>query len=166
MFTEANLTEKSQKQNFLQDSRNSRSKQKSNGRQCINFTNNEFDSASYLRGIGKNVDQTKFKEFYYFVFRYHLLKPGQKVLELESAIVLINIVVVKIFPIAEKFVKFLRATDKKVINKDQWNNMIEVFPILQNGGTYDASGACISYKIINIGPTIFDEFYSWIQTNS
>jgi len=46
--------------------------------------------------------------------------------------------------ISEKFIKFLRAADKKVLNEDQWCNMIEVLPILQESiDKYDAASSCI-----------------------
>ncbi len=85
-----------------------------------------------------------YKLFHKFVFRYHLLKPGQKTLDLESAVVLLNIVVHNIYPpLADKFVKFMRATDKKVMTQDQWNGIVDVFPLLDKPGEYDPSGCCM-----------------------
>lgn len=89
------------------------------------------------------------KNFHSWVFKYHLLKPGQKVLEVEAAIVLLNIAVSKYHPTyCAKFIEFLNASGKKVITHDQWVNLIDLFKILENKEEYDASGFCNSQHVI------------------
>ena len=100
---------------------------------------------AYLKEITSGENKQEFASFHKFVFRYHLLKPGQKTLDIESVIILINIAFKK--EIAQKFVKFLRITGKKVLNEDQWCNMIEVFPLLEQGlDKYDAASSCTLFQ--------------------
>lgn len=72
--------------------------------------------------------------------------PGQKTLDKEAVILLINMIMVKTHPIAKKFAAFLKQSERKVINKDQWFNMIPLFTLLEIGEKYDASGACKSFR--------------------
>ena len=84
------------------------------------------------------------KLFHSWVFKYHLLKPGQKVLEIEAALVLLNIVVAKQHSTyCPKFIEFLNASGKKVMTHDQWVNLTDVFAAYESGQDYDTSGSCI-----------------------
>ncbi len=106
----------------------------------------------------------EYKSFHRFVFKYHLLKPGQKTLDIESAIVLLNITVRGMYPTTtDKFVKFLRATDTTAVTGDQWNNVVEVFPLIEQDGKYDVDDSCKISGLTRVGPTIFDEFYEWLK---
>jgi hypothetical protein len=71
-----------------------------------------------------------------------MLKPGQKTLDLESASVLIPVVLGKKYKTAHKFVEYIKETKKKAITRDQWDNMIDVFEILEKQEKYDINGAC------------------------
>ena len=99
-------------------------------------------SVTALKKISSGENLTEYKNFHRFLFKYHLLTPGQKVLDQATAATLIKLSLVKIHPIAEKFVEFLKSADKKAINHDQWANMLEVFPILEHKEHYDDNGAC------------------------
>lgn len=90
-----------------------------------------------------------FKEFYKFVFEYHMLAPGQKTLDKEAAILLIDILMKKSHPISQKFAAFLKQSERKVMNKDQWQHLIALFTLLENKGTYDTSGACKNFDRYN-----------------
>ena len=93
--------------------------------------------------IASGKDMDKFKEFNNFVFKYHLLKPGQKTLDLESACVLLRITLGKRYKTTPKFIKFLNEVWKKPINRDQWDNLRDVFEIIEKNEKYDSCGACI-----------------------
>ena len=88
------------------------------------------------------------KDFYRFAFDYHMLSPGQKTLDKGAAIVLINMLMKKTHPMSEKFIAFLKQSERKVINKDQWIHLKSLFTLLENGGKYDESEACIIFYII------------------
>lgn len=106
------------------------------------------------------------KNFNSWVFKYHLLKPGQKVLEIEAAFCLLNIVMAKQNKeYCEKFVEFLKATGKKVMTHDQWINLSDVLKTFENNEEYDASGSCILIFTKLIGPSLFDEFYKYLHPN-
>ncbi len=94
-----------------------------------------------LKAIASGEDEDEFKKFHAFVFRYHMLKPGQKTLELDAATLLIQIVLGKKYPISAQFIRFLKDTGKKTLGRDQWENMIEIFHILEKKEK-DTSGAC------------------------
>jgi len=91
----------------------------------------------------------EYKDFYRFVFDYHMMSPGQKTLDKETAIILINMLMKKTHPMSQKFIAFLKQSERKVINKDQWMNLISLFTLLEKGEKYDESEACmilISYS--------------------
>ena len=72
-----------------------------------------------------------------------MLKPGQKTLELDAATMLIQIVLGKKHPISAQFIRFLTESGRKTIGRDQWENLIDVFPILEAKQPYDSLGACM-----------------------
>lgn len=106
----------------------------------------------------------EYKAFYNFVFSYHMMLPGQKTLDKDGAIGLLDILMKKTHPIAQKFLAFLKQSERKVINRDQWKNLISFFTSLEKGEQYDASGAC-NPPYYQIGPSLYDEFYEWMQKN-
>jgi len=109
---------------------------------------NPIHSTSKLRSIASGENKDEFKKFHYFVFRYHMLKPGQKTLEIDAATILVQIVLGKKHPISAKFIRFLKDTGKKVLGRDQWDTLIDVFPIFEAKLKYDTDGACkISLQI-------------------
>ena len=95
-----------------------------------------------LKSIASGEDIAEFRNFSNFIFKYHMLKPGQRTLDLESACVLIPTVLGKKYKIANKFIEYIKKANKKAITRDQWDNMIDVFEILEKQDKYDINGAC------------------------
>ena len=100
-------------------------------------------SVTTLRSIGSGEDLSEFKKFHLFVFKYHLIQAGQKVLQIDTALALLKMVVLKLFPMCEQFIQFLSVSGKSTLTQDQWLNVLEVLPILQSKQHYDIAGACI-----------------------
>lgn len=98
----------------------------------------------------KNINNEKnggYKAFYKFAYEYHMIIPGQKTLEKDAAILLIQILTKKSHPISKKFIAFLKQSERQVINRDQWAHMISLFTLLEKGEEYDASGACKIWQV-------------------
>ena len=111
--------------------------------ECVDFIS--FNSVKLLRDLCNEYNKEEYRKFLNYVFKYHMFNPGQKTLEKESAIVLINIIMKKKHPIAEKFIEFFKQSERKVLNQDQWINLVPLFTLLENKEHYDTSGACIVY---------------------
>lgn len=94
-----------------------------------------------------------------------MMIPGQKTLDKEAAILLINMIMAKTHPISKRFIAFLMQSERKVLNKDQWLNIIPLFTLLEKGEKYDSSGACKSLGNTQIGPSLYDEFNEWMLEN-
>eukprot|EP00831_Metopus_contortus_P052676 TRINITY_DN4422_c0_g1_i2.p1 TRINITY_DN4422_c0_g1~~TRINITY_DN4422_c0_g1_i2.p1 ORF type:complete len:262 (+),score=72.37 TRINITY_DN4422_c0_g1_i2:93-878(+) len=108
-----------------------------------------------LTDVATGKNEAVFKEFHLFVFKYHMFKPGQKTLDIETGTTLIKIVLSKKLPeIIPKFLKFIEESGKKTISRDQWENLIDVLPIFEKGSDYDMGYAY---------PVIFDEFNLWLK---
>ncbi len=89
----------------------------------------------------------EFKKFHKFVFTYHMLKPGQKTLETDAAALLIQIVLGRKHSVSAQFVRFLKESGRKTLGRDQWESLLDVFPIFEAEEKYDVSGACNSLPI-------------------
>ena len=107
------------------------------------YTYAHISSVTKLTEIAAREDESEYLKFHTFTYKYHLVQPGQKVLGIDTAIPLLKLVMLKHFPMCEKFIQFLIATGKQVLTFDQWANTLDIFPILQAGEHYDISGACI-----------------------
>eukprot|EP00826_Nyctotherus_ovalis_P049361 TRINITY_DN595_c0_g1_i6.p1 TRINITY_DN595_c0_g1~~TRINITY_DN595_c0_g1_i6.p1 ORF type:complete len:215 (-),score=52.72 TRINITY_DN595_c0_g1_i6:17-661(-) len=120
-------------------------------------------TATQWKGLKKKLSEIcsesnieEYKAFYNFVFNYHMMVPGQKTLDKDGAIGLLEILMKKTHPISQKFVAFLKQSERKVINRDQWQNLISLFTSLEKGEQYDTSGAW---------PSLYDEFHEWMLKN-
>ena len=103
---------------------------------------NNLDSINRLKEIASGKDSNEFKTFHDFVFKYHMLSPGQRTLDVQSAEAILKIELYWHFPLCTKFIEFMKATGKDHINRDQWTLMIEVLDLLTKGGKYDVNYAC------------------------
>ncbi|CAA0813476.1 Domain of unknown function (DUF298 [Striga hermonthica] len=99
-----------------------------------------------------------FEVFYMFAFRYCLTEEKQKCLDIESACMLIDLVLgFQYRAQVDSFIKFLKIqSDYKVMNMDQWTNFHRFckeisFPDLQN---YDSCEAW---------PLLLDNFVDWLK---
>ncbi|KAL8267392.1 hypothetical protein R6Q59_004736 [Mikania micrantha] len=102
----------------------------------------------------------KFEDFYRFSFTYCLTEDKQKSLDIETACVLLDLVLGPNFNLqADSFIKYLKVQKEyKVINMDQWMNFYRFcqeieFPDLSN---YDD---CLAW------PIILDNFVVWVKKN-
>ncbi|XP_011084018.1 DCN1-like protein 4 [Sesamum indicum] len=99
-----------------------------------------------------------FEDFYKFAFRYCLTEEKQKCLDIESACILIELVLgFQYQPQVDSFIAFLKTqSDYKVLNMDQWTNFLRFcqeisFPDLQNYDTCEA------------WPLLLDNFVDWMK---
>ncbi|KAK9060684.1 hypothetical protein SSX86_021390 [Deinandra increscens subsp. villosa] len=102
-----------------------------------------------------------FEDFYRFSFRYCLTEDKQKNLDIETACVLLSLVLGPDFNLqVDSFIEFLKIQKEyKVINMDQWTNFYRFcqeieFPDLKN---YDD---CLAW------PIILDNFVDWLREKS
>lgn len=103
----------------------------------------------------------KFEDFYLYAFQYCLTEDKQKCVDIDTACVLLDIVIGSQFRVqVDSFSEYLKIQNEyKVINLDQWKGFHRFcneisFPDLQN---YDSSQAW---------PLIFDNFVEWLEEKS
>ncbi|CAG5115631.1 unnamed protein product [Candidula unifasciata] len=93
-----------------------------------------------------------FKNIYRFAFDFAREKD-QRCMDIDTAKAMLSLVLGKSWPLFSSFHQFLEQSKYKVINKDQWCNILEfsrtIKPSLDN---YDEDGAW---------PVMLDEFVEW-----
>ena len=94
-----------------------------------------------------------FQTFYHFAFQYCLTEPGQKIIDVETATEMLQVVLPQGRFVPE-FCEFLNTqTDYKKMNADQWSNFlrfsIEVHPDMSNATENPA------------WPQLLDNFVEW-----
>ncbi|CAI9098945.1 OLC1v1035684C1 [Oldenlandia corymbosa var. corymbosa] len=112
-----------------------------------------------LPGLETEVSKPEnFDDFYRFAFNYCLTEDKQKNVDVDSACVLLDLVLKSKYPSQVKHMKLYlqNQRDYKVINKDQWINILRFcqeisFPDLAN---YDSAQAW---------PLILDNFVDWMK---
>ena len=82
--------------------------------------------------------------FFFFTFLVHIMKDkDQRSMDLETAQAMLTLLLGRQWPLFSQFYQFLEQAKYKVINKDQWCNILEfsraIKPDLSN---YDEDGAC------------------------
>jgi len=97
-----------------------------------------------------------FRDFYVWLFDFLKVEEERKVLEIDVAVEMMQIVLVQHFQLLDKFVEFLVESKQKAISRDVWLLTLEfardVKPDLSN---YDSdSGAW---------PGLFDDFVEWMK---
>ncbi|XP_027176708.1 DCN1-like protein 4 [Coffea eugenioides] len=115
-----------------------------------------------LSNLEKEVSKPEnFDDFYMYAFRYCLTEEKQKCVDIESACVLLDLVLgPKYRSQVEYFTKYLKSQKEyKVINKDQWLNFLRFcqeisFPDLEN---YDSDQAW---------SLILDNFVEWMKSKA
>jgi DCN1-like protein 4/5 len=100
-------------------------------------------------------DPENFKSIYRYAFDFARNK-NQKNLDMETAKALLQLLLGKVWPLHAAFQEFLETqTHYKVINRDQWYNILEFSRSIRSDlSNYDEDGAW---------PVLLDEFVTWLK---
>ncbi|XP_031198568.1 DCN1-like protein 4 isoform X9 [Mastomys coucha] len=106
----------------------------------------------YLRSLLN--DTTNFKLIYRYAFDFAREKD-QRSLDINTAKCMLGLLLGKIWPLFPVFHQFLEQSKYKVINKDQWCNVLEFSRTISlDLSNYDEDGAW---------PVLLDEFVEWYK---
>lgn len=112
------------------------------------------DKLDYLHSLLQ--DSASFKSIYRYAFDFARDKD-QRSLDIETAKAMLALLLARQWALLPVFFQFLEQSRYRVLNKDQWCNVLEfsraVDPDLTN---YDVDGAW---------PVMLDEFVEWLKTN-
>ncbi|KAI1286719.1 DCN1-like protein 4 [Halotydeus destructor] len=101
-------------------------------------------------------DQGTFKNVYRFAFDFSKDKD-QRSMDIETARAMLALLLGKQWPMQRYFDQFLENSKYKVINKDQWCNVLEFSRSVNSDlSNYDEDGAW---------PVMLDEFVDWYRKN-
>lgn len=104
----------------------------------------------YLRSLLN--DPVSFKQIYRYAFDFARDKD-QRSLDIDTAKSMLALLLGRIWPLFSSFHQFLEQSKYKVINKDQWCNVLEFSRTINADlGNYDEDGAW---------PVLLDEFVDW-----
>ncbi|XP_032452167.1 DCN1-like protein 5 isoform X4 [Nasonia vitripennis] len=106
----------------------------------------------YLRNLLN--DQNVFKGIYKYAYDFARDKD-QRSMDMETARVMLQLLLGRNWPLFSQFAKFLDQSKYKVINKDQWCNILEFSRTISDDlSNYDLDGAW---------PVMLDEFVEWLK---
>ena len=102
-------------------------------------------------------------DFFRFVFEISR-ETGSKVLDLEVAQALLEMLLSSNYVLAQKFKAFLSLKDNlRALSVDQWLSFLEFCKQhSQSLDNYDSDGACNDHA----GPVLIDEFVAWLQAGN
>lgn len=99
-------------------------------------------------------DSATFKKIYRYAFDF-CRNQDQRQLDIDTAVTMLHLLLHGSWPLIDDFLEFLQSSKYKVLNRDQWCNVLEfsrsINPDLSN---YDEDGAW---------PVLMDEFVEWYQ---
>lgn len=99
-------------------------------------------------------DPNAFKVIYRYAYDFARDKD-QRSMDIETARAMLQLLLGKHWPLYAQFAQFLEQSKYKVINKDQWCNILEFSRTIFNDLTnYDVDGAW---------PVMLDEFVEWLR---
>ncbi|KAL1490707.1 hypothetical protein ABEB36_013360 [Hypothenemus hampei] len=99
-------------------------------------------------------DQNIFKSIYRYAYEFARDKD-QRSMDMETAKAMLQLLLGKHWPLYTQFSQFLDQSKYKVINKDQWSNILEFSRTIYNDlSNYDVDGAW---------PVMLDEFVEWLK---
>jgi len=105
-----------------------------------------------LRGYLK--DSSNFKKIYRYAFDF-CREKDQRSLDIETGKTMLDLLLRDIWPHIDLFVEYLNQTKYKVINRDQWNSILEfIRTVDRTFSNYDVEGAW---------PVLLDEFVEYVQ---
>ncbi|KAJ8919075.1 hypothetical protein NQ315_012059 [Exocentrus adspersus] len=89
------------------------------------------------------------KPFYEYAYDFARDKD-QRSMDMETAKAMLQLLLGKHWPLYSQFSQFLEQSKYKVINKDQWCNILEFSRTIYNDlSIIDVDGACSTYHIIH-----------------
>ncbi|XP_031777984.1 DCN1-like protein 5 isoform X7 [Nasonia vitripennis] len=107
----------------------------------------------YLRNLLN--DQNVFKGIYKYAYDFARQDKDQRSMDMETARVMLQLLLGRNWPLFSQFAKFLDQSKYKVINKDQWCNILEFSRTISDDlSNYDLDGAW---------PVMLDEFVEWLK---
>jgi len=142
---------------------------KLNARSLGDFSRNEFVEGFFTLSIDtmpriqqemqtiktSMTNKQTFKDFYLWLFKFIKEDEERKVLEVEPAVEMMQIVLPSQFPLLDHYVEFLKSSKVKAITEDVWLQTLEfgreIKPDLSN---YDADGAW---------PGVLDDFVTYCK---
>lgn len=108
----------------------------------------------YLRSLLN--DAASFKNIYRYAFEFSKDKD-QRSMDIETASAMLSLLLAEKWELFPFFETFLRESKYKVINKDQWCNVLEFSKSVNHDlSNYDEDGAW---------PVLLDEFVEWFRRN-
>ncbi|BES93925.1 DUF298 [Nesidiocoris tenuis] len=122
--------------------------------QCdtIHKIQNKLD---YLRSLLN--DPTSFKSIYRYAYDFARQDKDQRSMDMETAKAMLQLLLGKHWSLFSQFGIFLDDSKYKVINKDQWYNILEFSRTISTDlNNYDVDGAW---------PVMLDEFVDWLKTS-
>lgn len=129
----------------------------------VDSLNSLVSRTTDMREMVRDATTPQFRDFFRFVFEISR-EPGSKVLELEVAMALLDMLLGHAFPMASQFRTFLSQKEGlRALSVDQWQSFLEFCKQHSTGlRNYDSDGACKRYA----GPVLLDEFVTWLQANN
>ncbi|CAB3979493.1 Hypothetical predicted protein [Paramuricea clavata] len=101
-------------------------------------------------------DPVVFKKMYRYAFDFCRNKD-QRSLDIDMAMEMLKILLSESWTLLDPFVEFIEQSDYKVINKDQWCNVLEFCRTVKSDlSNYDVDGAW---------PVMLDEFVEWFNNH-
>lgn len=102
-------------------------------------------------------NSSSFQPFYLFAFKFCLTEPGQKIIDLDSAIQMWGIVM-EGNPHLPPFLKYLaEQKDYKTINMDQWSGWLRF--------TQETKPDCSNYDEDQAWPLLLDNYVEHLREN-
>lgn len=99
-------------------------------------------------------DNTHFKKIYRYAFDFCRDKD-QRSLDIETGKAMLSLLLHDFWPQLDVFLEYLRQTKYKVINRDQWNSILEFIRTVDTSfKNYDVEGAW---------PVMLDEFVEYVK---
>jgi len=113
------------------------------------------EKLDYLRALLR--DASTFKKIYRYAFDFSRDKE-QKSLEIETAKTMLQLLLGNVWSLTYSFIQFLDQSRYKIINRDQWNSLLEFIRSFNDSNFAD-------YDDESAWPVMLDEFVEWYREN-
>lgn len=111
------------------------------------------EKLDYLRSLLK--DASTFKKIYRYAYDFSRDKE-QKSLEIETGKAMLQLLLNDIWSLTTYFIQFLDQSKYKIINRDQWNSLLEFIRAFTDANFTD-------YDNESAWPVMIDEFVEWYK---